>query len=215
MEDLSNKINGIESENQQVKKGVDFVFSQNPELSSVGTIEEYSQYLETIFPDSKFREIVYHSSDAEFKNDGFKPMKPNFETLNSIEGVYNFSSNLEFAQRYGMNTYAVLLNTQKPIKEFSSGEYGDDMDRPLSEALFKCGKQTRGNVLAPEYDESLKDTDAVINFILGEDYVAKHPVTGKEIGLPRQTIASVFHADQIHILGSTLDTQKFQEFVKK
>ncbi len=35
----------------QVKEGVDFVFEQNPELANIGNEEQYSQYLDTIFPD--------------------------------------------------------------------------------------------------------------------------------------------------------------------
>lgn len=200
-------------EKVQVKEGVDFVFDQNPELASIGTKEQYTYYIETIFPDSKFREIVYHNSDAEFKNEGFKPMKPNFDTLNSIEGVYNFSSNRAFAQQYGINTYAVVLDIHNPIEDVSSGEYFDDMDKPLSEALFKIGKQTKKNPLAPEHDEKLKNTDAVINRILGEGYMEKHPRTGKEWGMPPQTVVSVFHDNQIHILGSLSDVQGFREFI--
>jgi len=204
-----------EVEKAPAKEGIDFVFEQHPELASVGTKEQYVQYIETIFPESKFKEVVYHNSDAEFKDEGFRPMKPNFDTLNSIAGVYTFSSNRDFTQRYGKNSYSVVLNVQNPIEDTSSGEYADDMDRPLSEALFKIGKQQVENPFAPKYDDSLKNTDAVINRISGEDYIAKHPRTGKEWGMAPQTIVSVFHENQIHILGSASDMQKFQKFVGK
>lgn len=207
----------VENKDEKVpmKEGIDFVFDQHPELTSIGTKEQYSQYIENIFPDSEFKEVVYHNSDAEFKNDGFKPMKPNFNTLNSIEGVYNFSSNHAFTRRYGANTYAVVLDIHNPIEDTSSGEYVDDMDRPLSEALFKIGKQTVSNPLAPEYNENLRNTDAVINRISDEDYMEKHPRTGKEWGIPPQIIVSVFRDNQIHILGSSSDVQRFQEFVER
>ncbi len=212
-------LNHLTTENKleraSVKEGVDFIFEQYPELTSIGTKEQYAQYIESIFPESKFKEVVYHNSDAEFKNEGFKPMKPNFDTLNSIVGVYNFSSNRDFIQRYGKNSYAVVLNVQNPIEDFTSGEYTDDMDRPLSEAMFKIGKQKAENPLSPEYDENLKNTDAVINRISGKDYIAKHPRTGKEWGMAPQNIVSVFHENQVHILGSASDIQKFQEFVEK
>ena len=88
------------------------------------------------------------------------------------------------------------------------------MDRPLSEALFKTGKQKSKNVLAPKYDESLKDVDGVINNIKGEEYVEKHPISGKEIGLPKQTVITVFEPEQIHILGSKQDIEGFKKFVE-
>lgn len=202
-------------EKTPVKEGVDFVFDQHPELASIGTKEQYAKYIGTIFPDSKFKEIVYHNSDAEFKNDRFKPMKPNFETLNSIEGVYNFSSNRMFIRRYGANTYAVVLDIHNPIEDSSSGEYSDDMDRPLSEALFRIGKQKDQNLVAPQYDESLRNSDAVVNRISGDGYVEKHPRTGEEWGIPKQVVVSVFNHYQIHILGSSSDMQRFKEFVER
>ncbi len=215
MEGLSTSPTIIEPEKKSTKEIIDFVFTQSPELASVGKPEEYAKYLDTIFPNSKFKEIAYHNSDAEFKDEGFKPMKPNFDTLNSLEGVYNFSTNRNFTQRYGKNTYAALLNIQSPIKETSSGEFVDDIDRPLSEALFKIGKQRTKNFMAPGYNEKLKDTDGVINHILGEGYIAKHPKTGKEWGIPCQTVVTVFDHTQICILGSRSDMQKFQEFITK
>ncbi len=42
-----------------LKPGVQEVFNLNPELASIGTAEQYSQYLDTIFPDSKVKDIVY------------------------------------------------------------------------------------------------------------------------------------------------------------
>jgi len=35
-------------------------------LSIIGNEEQYSQYLDTIFPESKVREIVYHGTDVDF-----------------------------------------------------------------------------------------------------------------------------------------------------
>jgi hypothetical protein len=49
-----------------VKKGVEELFKSNPKLASIGTQEQYSQYLNTVFPDSKVKDIVYHGTDAQF-----------------------------------------------------------------------------------------------------------------------------------------------------
>jgi hypothetical protein len=45
-----------------IKPGVEGLFNENPELASVGTQEQYSAYLDTIFPDSQVKDIVYHGS---------------------------------------------------------------------------------------------------------------------------------------------------------
>jgi hypothetical protein len=46
----------------QVKEGVPELFESNPELAAIGTPEQYSAYLNSIFPDSKVKDIVYHGS---------------------------------------------------------------------------------------------------------------------------------------------------------
>jgi hypothetical protein len=49
-----------------VKPGVQSVFDSNPELASIGTPQQYSAYLDSIFPDSKVKDIVYHGTDSTF-----------------------------------------------------------------------------------------------------------------------------------------------------
>ena len=78
--DAYNHFDLIDQENQKNleqdyytnKPGVQELFKSNPELANIGTPEEYSQYLDTIFPDSKVKDIVYHHSDTkitEFKKE--------------------------------------------------------------------------------------------------------------------------------------------------
>ncbi|MFO0743874.1 MAG: hypothetical protein U0469_02375 [Candidatus Paceibacterota bacterium] len=211
LDDVQDKVGNFEN----LQKAKEQIKEKVKQFETKEAVELYCEYLKTIFPESKVQDIVWHYSDNEFKDENFKPTKPNFDTLNSIEGVYNFSTSQNFVKRYGKNAYAVILNINNPIEVNTSGEYVDDMDRPLSEALFKIGKQKEKNILAPKFDEKLENTDAVINNISGEEYIEKHPVSGREFGLPKQKIISVFHPDQISILGSKTDIEKFKEFVSK
>ncbi|NDG32032.1 hypothetical protein EB118_18400, partial [bacterium] len=55
-----------ENVEQGVKEGVEKLFNTNPELATIGTQEQYSQYLDTIFPDSKVKDILYHGSHTDF-----------------------------------------------------------------------------------------------------------------------------------------------------
>jgi len=50
-----------------IKNGVDALFEDNAELSSIGTKEQYSHYLESIFPESKIKEILWHASYEKFE----------------------------------------------------------------------------------------------------------------------------------------------------
>ncbi len=72
MENLKSTVLNNATEKPSVKEGVDFVFEQNPEISRVGTEEQYSQYLETIFPESKVKDIVYHGTSTIEKETGNK-----------------------------------------------------------------------------------------------------------------------------------------------
>ncbi len=55
-----NQENNIEK--PKIKEGVEFAFEKNPELEKIGSKEEYSKYLDTIFLDSKVKDILYHRS---------------------------------------------------------------------------------------------------------------------------------------------------------
>jgi len=59
-----------------VSEEVDFVFEQNSELEKIGTRKQYSEYLSTIFPNSKVKDILYHGTTESF--DTFQvPMEQN------------------------------------------------------------------------------------------------------------------------------------------
>lgn len=49
--------NKVDTPTVDIKPGVEELFDSNPELANIGTQEQYSQYLDTIFPDSKVAEI--------------------------------------------------------------------------------------------------------------------------------------------------------------
>ena len=52
------------AEEPNIKQGVSELFDSNPELASIGTPEQYSQYLDTIFPDSQVKDIVYKGGNG-------------------------------------------------------------------------------------------------------------------------------------------------------
>jgi len=52
----------------KIKEGIDFIFEQNPELAQIGTEKQYSEYLDTIFPGSKIKDVVYHGTNENFES---------------------------------------------------------------------------------------------------------------------------------------------------
>lgn len=109
-----------------IKEGVDFVFEQNPELEQIGTKEQYSNYLDTIFPESKVNNIVYHgTTNNEFIN--FKETNIKFLEKLGIKinkGTF-FSDKLDHAKYFSSpetswkskegRVISVLINLKKPL----------------------------------------------------------------------------------------------------
>ena len=98
-----------------LKDGVDFVFEQTPELESIGTYEEYSSYLNTIFPESKEKNIFYHglpfieNKDEYFRDDEETNEINQLGEANIRLWNYFFKSK-DRASDYGDQQYAVLLD---------------------------------------------------------------------------------------------------------
>jgi hypothetical protein len=110
-----------------VKPGVEELFDSNPELANIGTQEQYSQYLNSIFPDSKVKDIVYHGTDVEF--DSFKTF-----VKSNVEGIF-YTYNKESAKIFG-KVIPVLANSTKPLIEEDSTLY-DSISKEAKENLTK------------------------------------------------------------------------------
>ncbi len=100
LEQAKNEI--IKSPEIKIEEGVDFVFDKNPELQKIGTKEQYLEYLETIFPESKVRDIVYHTSTNKIEK--FRDnMFGTYFSYSPIQGIY------------GGVTNSALLNIKSPL----------------------------------------------------------------------------------------------------
>lgn len=108
---IINTLSGNKEQNleniTEIKKGVDFVFEQNPELAKIGNLVEYSEYLNTIFPDSKIKEILYHGSKEKIEN-----LKPRAKKFGDI-GLFS-TKNLNLAKSYGGITNPLIVNMISP-----------------------------------------------------------------------------------------------------
>lgn len=171
-------------EETPLREGVVEVFEQHPELSDIGTKEQYSEYLGTIFPESKLKQVVYHGTrsgmGAETKfmwNDLQIFFTPNYTYANEYTGSKDESIRKK-------QTLAALLNVQKPARV--------DGNRVV------LISQTPS---LAEYDSTYGiEKEDVVRF--GDN---EFKTRGDSIG--------VFLPEQIHILGSENDKEKFKEFV--
>lgn len=81
------------------EKNIQEVFKLCPELEKIGNQEQYGKYLETIFPESKVKDIVYHSSSNKIE-----------KFRESMFGVYLSYSPIKYT--YGDNIHSVLINVK-------------------------------------------------------------------------------------------------------
>lgn len=137
-------------DNQNIKEGVEELFNTNPELATIGTQEQYSQYLDTIFPNSKVKDIVYHGSI-------FKKL----EEVDKNFYVTYYTDNLEYIKSFNLkNKYisAAIVNinnplyTNKPIADapsedttYTSPRYTEDI---YDSVIGKDAGQIEGNTIA-------------------------------------------------------------------
>ena len=134
---------------EKTKKGVDFVFEENPELDNIGTKEQYSKYLDTIFPDSKVKDILYNRSSQKieaFDKSKTKEMNGNrfyFSTFNT--------------GRYGQYVKMVILNIQNLATPYNDN-FMDDVNKKHPEyskgksEFFHLPSQIYVNANKYEYD---------------------------------------------------------------
>jgi hypothetical protein len=200
----TNKIEKVKTPEAKIKEGVDFVFEQNPELAEVGTKEQYSVYLNTIFPESKFKDILYHGSPNLNIESFLSPQDELYvkheNTTTGVTGVY-FADSLDEAKRYtswneGENgkVYPVVLDIQK---------FFIVADKILDGINGGFSKSVLWNVQKGMLD-TLKNND-IDAFIAGEHMI-------KTEGFKEFV---VLNTNKIHILVSKKDIENFKEFVSK
>ena len=106
-----------------VKEGVSELFDSNSELAKIGTQEEYSQYLDGIFPDSKVKDVVYRGAEdtsardylyfTKVKGEAYAFSKANITKSGNITernpiNAINVTAEKYFNSKYGSNAYATL-----------------------------------------------------------------------------------------------------------
>ena len=160
---------------EKIKEGVDFVFQQNPELKKIGSsMEKYSEWLDSVFPDSSIKEILWHRTGAE----KFDKFDKNFIGSNSGDlGYYGtgfcFYNTRDMSANdygYGDNIVAAVLNLKNPANglRFSPELSGVDYD----EYIYMNNRQ-KDEVMdtATKFTEYLKKENFDGNIVAYNNYV--------------------------------------------
>lgn len=196
-----------------IKEGVDFVFEQNPELADIGTPEQYSAYLNTIFPDSQVKDIVYHGTKSQ-KFNYFNTEYSGTGSGNKIntDGSVYFIKYHQATKTFGHNIISALINTKNPniipLKEFNKNW--------VNKLIFNEQKNNSDCVIGEQektpqeyYNEALEE----YNLDPGHMF-ARKPKDSEEF-MEEQLVTTyvVFNPNQIHILGSQPDIENFKSYV--
>lgn len=174
-------------EKPRIKEGVDFAFEQNPELEKIGSKEEYSKYLDTIFPESKVKDIVYHRGPE--KIDNFDKSK-----TKEINGNRFYFSPLNTG-RYGEHLIQAVLNIKNLANPYDD-EFIENVNKEHPE--YTAGKSKNFYLPAQIYVNASK---------YGYDGVFALEGTNDDE-------YSVYEPEQIHSLGSEDDLENFKKFVE-
>jgi hypothetical protein len=201
--------------NITVKEGVTELFESNPELANIGTPEQYSQYLDTIFPDSKVKDILYHAGriginkfDKKFIGFGAGIQKggKGFYFADKKKDTSTYEEILN-AKADGSQLYSVVLNIKNP---------------ELTEYTYQVKETIQGDKIFRSYGSPVKTIENVVNDkdseqirIVSPGYTSySNPIGDYRTYEERvSTEFVVFEPEQIHILGSTADIEGFKKFI--
>ena len=173
----------------EVTPGVDELFQSNPKLAEVGTPKQYSTYLASIFPKSKIKDVLYRGINSAFGTTTlFKEGKNE-----KGEAIY-FTTNKEYALRYGDKLTAAIVNIENPkTTEYDSSKLSDK------------DETTRMNAI-----DSFQEN---VGFQKKENNEGFDGIEGRDTNGTNDEIA-VFDKSQIHLLGTDEDVQSFKDFVE-
>jgi len=179
---------------EEVKKikeqSINKVFEANPELTNIGSAQQYSDYLDTIFPNTKVKDIVYHGSKTKKPTEGFleTSIGANNKVLGAGKGFY-FTKDIDYSKNYGETTFS-LIDVKNPT-DFNSSQYNsvEELENAANELPNKGDAviDSRENKYYPQGEEKLKSSSS-------PDYI-------------------VFKPEQIYTLGSKKDIEGFKNFV--
>lgn len=207
------KINFEESklEKPQIKEGVDFVFKQHQELAEIGTMEQYSEYLETIFPESKIKDIVYHQTTSkEFDVTDWK--------LSRLGGAYfNFYNSQKTNPRL-IQGMIELFGKERTIKAVVDVHNPFIVNRQNYKEIEKRIGLSTQDISKLRNNFDLSENDSVLGFAnpaqdKGEiDDLENHSICkDKKSSIE---LALFDPSNQVHILGSKQDIEGFRNFTQ-
>ena len=127
------------------------LFKDNSELEYIGAPEQYGEYLKTIFPDSKVKDIVYHGAMEQLlpKDDKFKGYITYFTDSKNYAETVGFPVNRK--------TISAIINIKNPF--YAPSELAD-----VPEEIHLTDKYANSRIIK----RNTKGYDSVIGVDAGQ-----------------------------------------------
>jgi hypothetical protein len=148
-------------------------------------LKRYSEYLDSIFPESKVKDILKHTTPSTI--DKFKTGEGRLG-----KGIYLASPDYKMYDKAGSNVYRAVVNVSN-LKRYDVGQFNITANKnfPTQDEYSK------------EPQKKLQEKDMTE----GIDAYVSTANTGTEY--------NIFEPDQIHILGTQKDIEGFKNYVAK
>lgn len=197
---------GVTQEGQ--KEEIAKIFEENNDLKSIGTEEQYSEYLNSIFPESKVKNIVFHKTSAKeleggkFKISRLGAVYFSFYDIPSGGAIKGLVQKL-----IKENTIRAIVNVKNPFI----------INRTNAKEIEKKIGLTTQDVTKLRKNFDLTNNDAVLGFpnpLSDKGQLDNFPTISFDEKDRKDIIElAVFEPEQIHILGSKQDIEQFRKFV--
>lgn len=119
----------ITKKSQERLNAIQEIFNQNSELSKIGDVFSYASYLDSIYPDSKVKDIVYHGTEQSFeefntdiisngrtKGDGVY-FTDNKAAAERLAGISDLDREMLTAKEISNYVKPAIVNSNNPIED--------------------------------------------------------------------------------------------------
>jgi hypothetical protein len=213
-------------------EGINFVFSQSPELASIGSKAQYLQYLSTIFKNSKVKDIVYRGSTDNPTNKKSRELGIFFTDDKNAANIYavkykgdEFEDSIiqSIVKKFGLNPTIEQIKSEIAFFE-KMGATKEQIERDAKkyqEYIQNNKGITEQAILNIENPKNLTVKDWFDNY--DDSSSLKENADGlllkggeqsnNRIYDAGENQIVVFQPEQIHILGSKQDIKGFKNWV--
>jgi hypothetical protein len=146
------------TEIRELEEDSEAFFRRNRELASIGSPQQYSEYLNTVFPGSRIKSIVYHGTFLkDLIKDGFKGYVTYFSTSKKYSDQFSFGKD--------ENIIRAVVNIQNPYTAPSEiadvPEEVHDTDAFTAPRVVKSRNSGYDSVVGKDAGQEKGDTIAV------------------------------------------------------